>query len=60
MKEHKSRPGQVTGHEQIEGAGQPETPIDSATSDVLAWQMIEQGRYMPRRIRGSFRGRELG
>ena len=25
-----------------------------------AWQMIETGRYMPRRIRGSFVGRELG
>ncbi len=24
------------------------------------WQLIEAGRYMPRRIRGSFRGRELG
>jgi hypothetical protein len=34
------------------------TPTDSG--DLLAWQMIEQGRYMPRRIRGSFRGRELG
>ena len=25
-----------------------------------AWEEIEIGRYMPRRIRGSFRGRELG
>ena len=25
-----------------------------------AWEQIEIGRYMPRRIRGSFRGRELG
>ena len=25
-----------------------------------AWEEIETGRYMPRRIRGSFRGRELG
>jgi len=24
------------------------------------WEQIENGRYMPRRIRGSFRGRELG
>jgi hypothetical protein len=24
------------------------------------WELIENGRYMPRRIRGSFRGRELG
>jgi hypothetical protein len=25
-----------------------------------AWVEIETGRYQPRRIRGSFRGRELG
>jgi len=25
-----------------------------------AWEMIENGRYRPRRIRGSFLGRELG
>jgi hypothetical protein len=25
-----------------------------------AWEMIESGRYQPRRIRGSCRGRELG
>jgi hypothetical protein len=29
-------------------------------SDVAAWEQIEAGRYMPRRIRGSYRGRELG
>jgi hypothetical protein len=25
-----------------------------------SWEMIEDGRYMPRRTRGSFPGRELG
>jgi hypothetical protein len=25
-----------------------------------AWELLEPGRYMPRRIRGSFPGRELG
>ena len=25
-----------------------------------AWEEIEAGRFMPRRIRGSFRGRALG
>jgi hypothetical protein len=28
--------------------------------DVLAWAEIEAGRYQPRRVKGSFRGRELG
>ncbi len=30
------------------------------TEQVAAWQEIEGGRYMPRRIRGSCRGRALG
>jgi hypothetical protein len=34
-----------------------ETP---AADNVPAWEMIEAGRYMPRRTRGSFPGRELG
>ena len=37
--------------------------IDQATvEDPKAWELIdpETGRYMPRRIRGSFRGRALG
>jgi hypothetical protein len=33
------------------------TPV---VASVSAWEMIEAGRYMPRRIRGSFPGRELG
>ena len=33
---------------------------DAATERVPAWEMIEAGRFMPRRIRGSFPGRELG
>jgi hypothetical protein len=28
--------------------------------DVRAWEQIDSGRYMPRRIRGSFKGRALG
>ncbi len=34
----------------------PEDHQDNAP----AWEMVESGRYMPRRIRGSYRGRELG
>ena len=39
--------------------------LESATVDpekLKAWELIdpELGRYMPRRIRGSFRGRALG
>jgi hypothetical protein len=28
--------------------------------NVPAWAEIETGRYQPRRVKGSFRGRELG
>ena len=28
--------------------------------DVKAWEQVEPGRFMPRRIRGSFRGNKLG
>ena len=28
--------------------------------NVPAWEQLEAGRYRPRRIRGSFPGRELG
>jgi len=28
--------------------------------EVPAWEEIEAGRFMPRRIRGSFRGHTLG
>jgi len=38
----------------------PALPIGSEAEGHLAWEEIEVGRYMPRRIRGSFRGRELG
>jgi len=31
-----------------------------AGADVGAWEEIEAGRFMPRRIRGSFRGGKLG
>lgn len=33
-------------------------PVDRAPP--AAWQQVENGRYRPRRIRGSCLGRELG
>ena len=38
----------------------PSSLPEAAAENAPAWEMIEAGRYMPRRIRGSFRGRELG
>ena len=51
-------------HEEVEltpgATSNPEPGNPSPESDVRAWEQIEAGRYMPRRIRGSYRGRELG
>jgi hypothetical protein len=33
---------------------------EDAAENAPAWELVEAGRYMPRRIRGSYRGRELG
>jgi len=35
-------------------------PLIGATGDSPAWEQIDIGRFQPRRIRGSLRGRELG
>jgi hypothetical protein len=35
-----------------------EAPVDPP--EPRPWEMIENGRYQPRRIRGSCLGRELG
>ena len=44
------------------GTGGPSVRDASRVGDdhIPAWEMVEAGRYQPRRIRGSFRGRELG
>lgn len=44
--------------EHTEAASLP-APAD-APAEAPAWEQIENGRYRPRRIRGSYRGRELG
>ena len=33
---------------------------EAGEQNAPAWELIGAGRYRPRRIRGSFRGRELG
>jgi len=48
-------PGQDGG---IEGA--PHFRDDPAPAEVRAWEQVEAGRYMPRRIKGSCKGRALG
>jgi hypothetical protein len=46
-----------------EGEGTESVPhfvVEAQTGEVRAWEEIETGRYMPRRIRGSCKGRALG
>ena len=41
----------------------PESPHFSTTGDhaeMAAWTEVEEGRFMPRRVRGSHQGRALG
>jgi len=38
----------------------PSIPPETDAGTPPPWELIEAGRYMPRRIRGSFPGRELG
>jgi hypothetical protein len=38
----------------------PTAGSSSEGEPIEAWEEIEDGRYMPRRVRGSCHGRELG
>jgi hypothetical protein len=46
----------------VEAGDATSIPMPPGFDPVAAppWEEIESGRYMPRRIRGSYRGRELG
>jgi hypothetical protein len=46
--------------EQYPGEGQTGQRSDAFAESIIPWEEIEAGRFMPRRIRGSFRGRALG
>ncbi len=50
---------QVTGEEAELERG-PHFTEEAETENLKAWEEIDVGRYMPRRIRGSNRGRALG
>ena len=51
---------QEFSNEPLFGADASQFSIDGDVSDVAAWTEIEAGRFMPRRVRGSFQGRALG
>lgn len=39
---------------------QEREPLQPQADEQRAWSEIEPGRFMPRRIRGSYRGGKLG
>jgi hypothetical protein len=49
-----------TRGDQLATDAAPHFTAEPATEDVQAWQEIDTGRYMPRRIKGSCKGRALG
>ena len=42
------------------GPDGPHFSAEASEGEVAAWTEIEAGRFMPRRVRGSFQGRALG
>ena len=44
----------------LSGPDGPHFCAEVDPAEVAAWTEIEAGRFMPRRVRGSFQGRALG
>ena len=51
---------EATGQDVAQGPGTSRHPDDDPADTTLPWELIDVGRYQPRRIRGSCRGRVLG
>jgi hypothetical protein len=45
---------------EVEQATAAQFAAEAEPEEVRAWQQVAAGRYMPRRIKGSCRGRALG
>ena len=45
----------------LSGPDSPHFKFDSsAEEELVAWEEVEEGRFMPKRVRGSCTGRALG
>ena len=42
------------------GPNNPQFTADAGGEEIAPWTEIDPGRFMPRRVRGSFQGRALG
>ena len=52
------QPRELAG--EVEAATAAQFTDESEPVEVRAWEQVETGRYMPRRIKGSCKGRALG
>lgn len=46
--------------EQTEQATAAQFTGETESGEIMAWEQVDTGRYMPRRIKGSCKGRALG
>jgi len=46
--------------EAVEQATAAQFADEAGPEEVSAWEQVDTGRYMPRRIKGSCKGRALG
>ena len=46
--------------DQITDAVSPHFSTDGDSPELPAWTEVDEGRFMPRRVRGSCQGRALG
>jgi len=44
----------------VEKATAGQFAAEARPADARAWEQVDEGRYMPRRIKGSCKGRALG
>jgi hypothetical protein len=51
---------EAANNENLGGPDSPHFSVEGDARELPAWTEIEQGRYMPRRVRGSCLGRALG
>lgn len=51
---------QARSEENVTGPDGVHFSIENDPQDVPAWTEVDVGRFMPRRVRGSYLGRALG
>jgi len=50
----------MTKKPDLSGPESPHFKLPDQEQNVTPWEEVEEGRYMPKRVRGSCQGRALG